>query len=110
MSQKANLIVDQGATFDVTLNLENDDGTAFDLSNYAGDAQLRKYYTSASNTDFTVTLGGANGTIRLQLSAALTANLADGKYVYDVNIQHTTSNAVIRVLEGTVTVTPQVTR
>jgi hypothetical protein len=48
--------------------------------------------------------------MKLALSAATTAAMAPGVYVYDLEI-YTASDAVVkRLLEGTVTLSPEVTR
>ena len=109
MGTKVNLVVDQGATFETTINLTDDSGDLVDLSGYTGAGQVRKHYTSSNATNITVTLGGANGTVTLGLSANATANLVAGRYVYDVEVTDV-GGTVSRIFEGIVTVTPQVTR
>jgi hypothetical protein len=50
----------------------------------------------------------ANGDINLGIDAANTANIKAGRYLFDLKmVQSGTTN---RILEGIVTVTPQVTR
>ncbi len=109
MGTKVNLVVDQGATFETVLTLTQDNGDLIDLTGYTGTAQLRKHYTSSNSTSFTVTLGGANGTVTLGMSANTTANVVAGRYVYDVELVDS-GNIATRLIEGIVTVTPQVTR
>ena len=110
MGTKVNLVVDQGATFQTTINLTDDNGDLVDLTGYEGAGQIRKHYTSSSAAaNIAITLGDANGTITLSMSANTTANLVAGRYVYDVELTDT-SNTISRVIEGIVTVTPQVTR
>jgi len=109
MATKANLVVDQGATYSTNITIVDDNDAIFDLTDYTGAAQLRKHYTSSNATAFSVSLGGNNGVITLSLTANQTANLVAGRYVYDVEITSNT-NVVSRVLEGIVTVTPNVTR
>jgi len=110
MGTKVNLVVDQGATFQTTINLTDDNGDLVDLTGYQGASQVRKHYTSSSaSANISVTLGDANGTITLSMSANATANLIAGRYVYDVELTDP-SNTVSRVIEGIITVTPQVTR
>lgn len=109
MATKINLVIDQGASFTTTLNLVDDDGEAVDLSNYSAAGQIRKHYSSSSATNFTVTLGDEEGTVTLELSANTSANLAAGRYVYDVELTDP-SSIVSRIFEGIVTVNPQVTR
>lgn len=110
MGTKVNLVVDQGATFETTINLTDDDGDLVDLTGYTGASQVRKHYTSSTpSANIAVTLDNANGTITLSMSANITANLVAGRYVYDVELTDP-SSVVSRVIEGIVTVTPQVTR
>ena len=109
MGTKVNLVIDQGASFETTVNLTDDNGDAVDLTGYSAAGQIRKHYTSSSATNMTIVLGGANGTVTMALSANATANLVAGRYVYDVELTDT-SSSVSRIFEGIVTVTPQVTR
>jgi len=109
MATKANLVIDQGATWNSTVTLTDPDGNFIDLSSYTGTAQMRKHYTSSTATAFVVQLGGANGTITLSLTANTTANVVDGRYLYDVELTDS-SGTISRVFEGTVTVNPNVTR
>lgn len=109
MATKANLVIDQGATYSTSITLTDNNGDPIDLSLYSGAAQIRKHFTSSSYTAFTVTLGGTNGTIALSLSANATANLAAGRYLYDVELTDGGGD-VSRVFEGIVTVNPNITR
>ena len=108
MAIKGNLIIDQGASFETTINVTDDEDTPVDLSGYTGAAQLRKHYTSLTSTAFTVAITGATGEVTLSMSANTTANIAAGRYVYDCEI--TNGSVTTRIIEGIVTVTPQVTR
>ena len=109
MATKANLIIDQGATFNTVITLTDTNGDPIDLTGYTGAAQMRKHYTSSTATAFSVGLGGANGTITLGLSANATSNVSAGRYLYDVEIVDL-SGLVSRVFEGVVTVNPNITR
>jgi len=110
MATKANLIIDQGATYETTVNITDDDGNTVDLSGYTGAAQARKHYTSNTAYNFTVTVNGSEGQVVLSMSSNTTMQLASGRYVYDCELTETSSGKVSRVLEGIVTVTPNVTR
>lgn len=109
MATKANLSIDQGTTFNTVITLTDSEGNPIDLTTYTGASQMRKHYTSSTAYTFSVDLGGANGTITLGMTANATANIASGRYMYDVEI---TSGAgeVSRVFEGIVTVNPNITR
>ncbi len=108
MSTKANLVIDQGSTFSTTISLTNDDGDVIDLTGYDGQSQIRKHYTSITSVPFTVTIAPATGQVTLSLTATDTAALASGRYVYDVEL--ITGSTISRVLEGIVTVSPEVTK
>lgn len=109
MATKANIIIDQGTTFSTIINLTDDNGDPIDLTGYTGDSEMRKHYSSSNSTSFGVTLGGVDGTVVLTLSANQTSNLTPGRYVYDVEVT-SGANVVSRIVEGIVTVTPEVTR
>lgn len=109
MATKANLVIDQGADFNTTLSLSDPNGNRFSLTNYTGRSQIRKHYTSSTATEMTVVLDDNTSTVTLSLTANQTSSLAAGRYVYDVELTNT-SNSVVRIVEGIVTVTPQVTR
>lgn len=110
MATKANIIIDQGATFSTTINLTDQEGELYDLSGYVGTAQMRKHYTSSNAISFSVTLDFPEpGAMELSLSAEQTANIAAGRYVYDVELAAPTG-VVSRIVEGIVTITPNVTR
>lgn len=109
MAIKANLIIDQGTTYSTTIDVTDDNDMPINLSGYTGSAQLRKHYSSSNSTIFTVSLAPLDGIVILSLTSTQTAALKAGRYVYDVELTNT-SNVVSRIVEGIVTVTPQVTR
>ena len=109
MATKANIVIDQGTTFSTSINLTDDNGDPLNLAGYTGRSQMRKHYTSSNSHSFTVTLNEGMGTIELAMTSTQTANIVPGRYVYDVEVV-SPANVVSRVLEGIVTVTPEVTR
>jgi len=109
MATKANITVDQGTTFSTTVYLTDDNGDPIDLTGYTGRSQMRKHYTSSNSQSFSVSLSNTVGSVSLALTAVQTANLVAGRYVYDVEVVSST-NVVSRIIEGIVTVTPEVTR
>jgi len=108
MAIKANLIIDQGTDFSTTINVTDDAGDAVDLSTYTAAAQIRKHYTSTNSTAFSVTASSL-GVVTLTMNNSITANLTAGRYVYDCELTDG-SGTVSRLVEGIVTVTPEVTR
>lgn len=110
MAVKTNLIIDQGSSFNTTLNVVNSEGAPFNLTGYTGAAQMRKTYTSSTAYDFTVAIGDAlGGALVVSMSSTTTASIPAGRYVYDVEITDA-AGAVTRVVQGLVTVSPEVTR
>ena len=104
------IVIEQGATFNTTINVEDTAGAAINLYGYTANSMMRKSYYSSSATTITSTVTGtANGEVTLRVTAANTAALTPGRYVYDVIITSPTS-IVTRVVEGIVTVLPSVTR
>ncbi|MDC3266289.1 hypothetical protein OAU13_00020 [bacterium] len=108
MATKVNLVVDQGTTFTTSITFNDENGNTINFSTYSGAAQLRKHFTSSNSTSFEVSLT-SNGVVTLSLTANQTGNLVAGRYVYDLEVTDS-SNQISRLIEGIVTVTPNVTR
>jgi hypothetical protein len=108
MATKSNLVIDQGATFSTDLTLTDENGDALNLTGYTANSQLRKWYTSTNSVSFSTTTNTSIGVVTLSLSSNQTAALTAGRYVYDVEISDGTT--ISRIVEGIVTVTPNVTR
>lgn len=107
------LFLEQGATFNTIITLDDVYGDSYNLQNYSASSEMRKsYYSSNATAVFNTSVNGTNGEILINLSAGQTANIAPGRYVYDILIYNIndTANTTIRVLEGIINVTPRVTR
>ena len=111
MGAVANLYIDQGSTFSTTVYVKNDDETAFDLTAHTAAGQIRKSYSSSTAVDFTLEIAdpATLGQINASLTHAQTGALEEGRYVYDIEVT-SASGTVTRVLEGIITVSPQVTK
>lgn len=111
MANQVDLYCDQGTDFSYQLDLSNDDGSGLNVANYTFTSSVRKsYYSSAATANMTVTvLSSSNGNVQISMNSATTANLAAGRYLYDVKMR-TDSNTVFRVIEGIITIYPQVTK
>jgi hypothetical protein len=112
MAIVANLIIDQGSDFNSTITVEDTIGNALDLTNYTVRGQVRKTYTSTTSYPFACSklTSQGQGKIKIELTPDQTASMRPGRFVYDVEIVHSTGIPTIRVVEGQVTVTPRVTR
>jgi hypothetical protein len=132
LAGKYNIVCQQGSTFDLEMTLQypNPDFPNncadpdncpeylnWDLTGYSARMQVRKYVESATtivellstNLDSNrITLGGADGTITLFMRAEDTRAITQSGY-YDLEIV-SPSNEVDRIVEGTFTLSPEVTR
>jgi hypothetical protein len=111
MASFVELSCDQGTDFSVNIDLTNDDGSTINVTNYTFSSSIRKSYYSANATaNLTVTIASAaNGNVALSMNAATTANIKAGRYLYDVKMKDS-SNTTSRVIEGIITVFPQITK
>ena len=110
MAYIQNLVIDQGATFSTSVTVTDAEGDALNLTSYLLRGQMRKSYASSSYTSFTaVSATPTSGVIDISLTATQTGELKAGRYVYDLEIEDT-AGVVTRIVEGIITVTPQVTR
>lgn len=105
-----NFTLDQGSTFSRQLTVQ-DNNTAMDLTGYTGRMQMRSTHDSDTIAlSFTVTVANAEqGKLNITASATTTAALTEGIYVYDLEIE-SSAGTVTRLMEGNITVTPEVTR
>ena len=105
------LFLEQGATFNSTITLDDLSGAPMNLVGYTASSQIKKsYYSSNTTAVFTTTTSGANGTVTLNLTSANTANIYPGRYLYDVYVTNEAGTMRTRVLEGIVNVSPQITK
>ena len=110
MAAYTELNIEQYATFSTTVNVEDTQGSALNLSGYSAASQIRKsYYSSSANSFSAIITGTANGEITLSMTAANTANLSPGRYLYDLVIT-APSGVKTRVVEGIVNVLAGVTQ
>ena len=111
MAAYSEITIEQGANLTSTITVNDTQGDAVNLTTYSASSQLRKsYYSSSANTITATITGNANGQITLSMTAANTAALTPGRYVFDLVITNSVDNSVTRVIEGTAIVLPSVTR
>ena len=105
-----NFTLEQGATFNRILTLQ-ENSSAMNLTGYSVASKFRSTHDSSTVVGtFTCTISdAANGKITLSMTNSTTSAVEEGIYVYDVEIT-ASSGAITRILQGKVTLTPQVTR
>lgn len=110
MATVLNLFVDQGSFYSKTLTVLQPSGEVYDLTDYTVSSEMRK--SSESTTGYSIPCSITNpalGKIRLRFTAATTESIPAGRYLYDVEITDTAGEK-LRVLEGVIVITPQMTR
>jgi hypothetical protein len=105
-----NFTIEQGTTFSRVLTLQ-ENGSAMNLTGYSVASQMRSTHDSSSiAATITGTVSNASsGQITLSLTNTQTSAIEEAIYVYDVEIT-SGAGSVTRILEGNITVTPEVTR
>lgn len=109
MAIKANLIIDQGCTYSTQMGINDPNGNPINLSSFTAAGQIRKHYASSNSVSFDCTLVPSTGKVVLSLSANTTNSMRPGRYVYDIELTDS-QGRVSRIIEGIVTITPNVTR
>ena len=127
-SRTVNLIINQGEDFTYGTQIYAYSNTAEPLGENIGilsedsaNAQMRKsYYHVNATATFNVYLDTSENKLWLHLDAANTAAISPGRYVYDVEFNDVDGDPMInapwadsrrfRVLEGLITVTPEVSK
>jgi hypothetical protein len=105
----SNLFIDQGSDYSNIVTVVASNGQPLNLAGFTVKSQIRKSYGSSVAYNFTPSLLPSIGKIRLQLSSAESELIPAGRYLYDVEITSDTGIKT-RVVEGIVTVTPQITQ
>ena len=113
MSAKYNLVCEQATTFNFQFTIKND-STPWNLTNYTAVMTVRPFVGAstttvvASTANGRITLGGALGTVTVNIDATTTGGIAASRYSYDLVL--TTGATVTRILEGKFVVTGAVTQ
>jgi hypothetical protein len=114
---KLDMYVEKGATWRHTLYWQyGNPPEPVDLTNYSARMKIRAPGPQGGSTEITelttvngrITLGAEPGRIDLQISAQDTEALAGLNGIYDLELVNGTE--VVRLIEGAVTLSPEVTR
>lgn len=108
--KKYNIVADQAATYQLTVTWLDPSGNPVNLTGYTAAMQVRLGYSEPSvAATATVVNGGVTGQLTVTVDATQMAALrAPQVYVYDLRV--TNGATVTRLIEGTFTVVPAVTR
>lgn len=110
-----NITIEQGATFQMNLLWKDSTGSPVNLTGYTARMQVRQKYSSPDTLlNFTtengaITLGGVLGTIAVVGAATVTDDLVGKNGVYDLELV-SAGGIVTRLVQGSVYISPEVTR
>lgn len=113
MAEIHDIEIDAGETFELQVLWRDSDGDLINLTGYSARMHIRRA-VDADDIDVEltsgsgITLGGTAGTIDIEIDDATTSDLS-GDYVYDLKLE-SGGGVVKRVIQGAVTVNPEVTR
>jgi methionyl-tRNA formyltransferase len=103
VAEITNLVIEKGTDFEATFNLFDSDQSTTVLSGLSTTyATIRKYPEDPDGEEFAKTITAGTGTIKLELTAAQTANLKAGRNYFDVIL--TMNSKKVKVIKGTVMV------
>lgn len=114
MAGSYNFTIEQGATFQRTLNWKDEAGTPIDLTNYTARMHIKygsrtgKLARELTTENDGIILDNVQNSITLSIPATQTANFLVDSCVYDLEMVN--GERVIRLLEGSIIISPEVTR
>ena len=105
----SNIVIDAGADFNQTYNLENSANAPLDLTGYTATSVLKKHPQSLLETvTFVCSFHNRTlGQLKISLGSSITADLKPGRYSYDILLN--SGSLKTRVVEGSALVTAGVT-
>ena len=121
-----NFTIEQGTTVVKQFTYKDSSGDPVDLSGYSASMQIRQTYTSsgyvssftgsaaASGSEglsiITSGTGSTKGTVELRINASTTSAYTFTSAVYDLEITKTSDGTVSRLLQGSIVLSPEVTK
>jgi hypothetical protein len=100
-----NIVIPQGADYQNSFLLEDNNNAPVVLSNYTGICHIKKHPSSQSKIEVDVSFPNPSlGEVKISIASTVTSTIKPGKYLYDVLLTDNTGTKV-RVVEGTATVT-----
>lgn len=109
------MVCDQGSTFTRTIEIKEADGTVFPLAGYTARMEVRRTVDASSaliglSTDNgRIVINPSLGALTITLTPELTASLTQSG-VYDLEIVHTSTGAVHKVIRGEFKLEKEVSR
>lgn len=110
------IVVDQGAILHRSIALKSSAKNVVTLSGYTARMDIREKIASASTIlELTTPSNGLSidataGAITILITPAQTTAMVAGSYVYDLELEETSTGIVTRILQGNLTVRAEVTK
>lgn len=113
MAEIYNTTIDQGATWSLIVTYNDPDGDPINLTNATAALQLRTSPLARTaaltlETGDGIIINGPQGTLDITATPEQTGALLPQRYTYDLEVYIGAS--VIRLIEGTILVSPETTR
>lgn len=114
MAQTYNTVIDQGADWFLNVTWEDVNDDPINVTGYTAALQLRTsplartYVLSLNTSNGGITVTGATGLFAIHATALQTADIAPGKYSYDLEIN--SGSIITRLIQGTIEVSANTTR
>jgi hypothetical protein len=112
---RLDISIEQGAKFERNILVKNNNGTVKDLTGYSARMQIRPTFASdtvlleATTTNGLISINSPGGVVTISLTADVTTTLDWSVAVYDLEI-YSSVTEVIRILEGSASLSLEVTR
>lgn len=118
---KYDIVADQGSEYKLKLVIKNSNGSRKNFTGFTGKAQIRKK-PSASRVDgeFEIVFSEprTSGEIVMVLPAGVSSAIKVGdsveddksQYVYDLEVYEPVTNKPLRIIDGTIRFSPEVTK
>lgn len=114
LAGKYDFTMEQGSTFSKTFTYKDSTGTAINLTGYTAKMEVRTEpiaddaIVTLTTENGGITLGGAAGTIKVDITATATAAFDFTKATYDIEL--ITGTTVSKLVYGTITLRKESTR
>jgi len=114
MAQTYNTVIDQGADWFLNVTWEDTNGNPINVTGYSAALQIRTsplartYVLSLSSPSNGITVDGVNGLFNIHATSTQTADIAPGRYAYDLEIN--SGSVITRLIQGTIEVSANTTR
>ena len=102
--------INAGSDWEAVINILTPANTNRDITGCTLASKAKRHYTSAAYQDLGIVVNDAvTGAVKFSLTAAQTTIMKNGKYLYDVELTTTATGMVERVIQGVITIRPEVT-